>query len=103
MAVAVEQNLRRSWLEPQDSCTAGSTKFLEQHARGRNGSRLVPRRAAQQRRRILADGREAARLAEDDLPAGDRVRMQRFGVARGERAGFCRADPSRFAAGRSTW
>ncbi len=53
----------------------------KQHARAGDRDGTFPRFAPQQRRRILADRRQAARLAEHDRPAGGGVRVERVGVA----------------------
>ena len=53
---------------------------LEQHAGVADDPRLALRFAAQQRRRVLADGRQAARLEKQDRLAARRGIVQRIGV-----------------------
>ena len=100
MAVAVEQNFGGPGFSRRFLTAVSANSSNSTHAAA-TASAFFARVAAKQRRRILADGRQAAGLAEHDLPAR-RPRADTALPHSARRASALpRADLSRFAGGRS--
>ena len=92
VTVAVEQDRPGSGLQGK-SCHARRNELLEEHTDRGDLFRSTTALATKERRRILAHGREAARLAEHDRPTCDGIGVQRLGVSLGHLACRCAAGP----------